>query len=215
MSAPALPAEPLSRRSLDLAVVAVWALLLGAVLGWPWFVPLDSPGDYRTRATVRVALAYYAAALALMLTLRREEWAAVSGRGRLARWCWALAWVTYAVHVGVAFHHYHHWSHANAVRHTREVSGVGEGVYVSYLFSLLWALDVAWWWLRPAAYASRPAWVDRLLHGLMAFIVFCGTVVYESGPIRWAGVVLFAGLALALLARRQRWGPFARLGPAA
>ncbi len=211
MSAPALPTAPASRRSLDFAIVGAWAVLLGAVLASPWLVPPEDTGAYLTRATVRVALAYYAAALVLMLTLRPREWAAVTGRGRLARWCWALAWVTYAVHVGMAFHYYHHWSHADAVRHTREVSGVGEGVYVSYLFSLLWALDVAWWWLWPAAYAARQAWMTWVLHGFMAFIVFCGTVVYESGPFRWAGVVLFASLALLLLARRTRRGPFARL----
>jgi hypothetical protein len=199
----------MSRRPLGLALGA-WALLLSAVLASPWLVPLDDPGDFLTRATVRVALAYYAAALVLMLTLRPEEWRP-TGRGRLARWCWTLAWVAYAVHVGMAFHHYHHWSHADAVRHTREVSGVGEGVFVSYAFSVVWALDAAWWWLRPASYAARPAWVDGLLHGLMAFIVFCGTVVYESGPIRWAGCVMFGGLALLLLARRRRWGPCARL----
>jgi hypothetical protein len=211
MSAPALPTAPASRRSLDLAAVTTWAALLGAVLAAPWLVALEDTGDYLIRATVRVALAYYAAALVLMLTLRPPEWAATTARGRLARWCWSLAWVTFAVHVGMAFHYYHHWSHADAVRHTREVSGVGEGVYVSHLFGLLWALDVAWWWLWPAAYAARPAWVGWALHGFMAFIVFCGTVVYESGPIRWAGCVLFAGLALLLLARRARRGPSARL----
>src|SRR6516162_9081068 len=99
MSVPAIPVAAVPRRSLGVAVVGTWALLLAAVLAVPWLVPLEGPGDYLTRATVRVALAYYAAALVLMLTLRREEWAAV-GRGRLARWCWALAWVTYAVHVG-------------------------------------------------------------------------------------------------------------------
>ncbi len=211
MSVPAVPLTRTPRRALDVAVVGSWAVLLIAVFAAPSLAPPEDTGDYLVRATVRVALAYYAAALVLMLTLRPPEWAAAAGRGRLARWCWALAWVTYAVHVGMAFHYYHHWSHADAVRHTREVSGVGVGVYVSYLFSLLWALDVAWWWLRPAAYAARPRWLDGLLHGFMAFIVFCGTVVYESGPIRWAGCVLFAGLALLLLARRLRRGPFARL----
>jgi hypothetical protein len=199
------------RRLPGLAVVGTWALLLGAVLAAPWLVPPEDTGDYLIRATVRVALAYYAAALVLMLTLRPQGWAAATTRGRLARWCWALAWVTYAVHVGMAFHFYHHWSHADAVRHTREVSGVGEGIYFSHLFGLLWGLDVAWWWLRPAAYAARPAWAGWLLHGFLAVIVFCGTVVYESGPIRWAGGVLFGGLALLVLARHQRWGAFARV----
>src|SRR5437868_1002537 len=116
MSVPAVPYTPAPRRPLGLAAVGTWTLLLAAVLALPWLVPLDNPGEYLTRATVRVALAYYAAALVLMLTLRPPGWAAATGRGRLARRCWALAWVTYAVHVGVAFHYYHHWSHADAVR---------------------------------------------------------------------------------------------------
>jgi hypothetical protein len=74
------------------------------------------------------------------------------------------------------------------------VSGFGPGIYVSHLFTLLWTLDVACWWLRPHAYATRPAWIGRALHAFMAFIVFNGTVVYENGPIRWAGVAMFVAL---------------------
>ena len=35
----------------------------------------------------------------------------------------------------------------------------------------------------------------------MAFIIFNGTVVYEQGPIRWAGLGLFLGLGLVLVTR--------------
>jgi hypothetical protein len=66
---------------------------------------------------------------------------------------------------------------------------------------------VAWWWLRPDAYAGRPAWIGRVLHGFMAFIVFNGTIVYETGPIRWAGAVMFA--LLAALWVRARTGKLA------
>jgi hypothetical protein len=175
------------------AAVAAWAALLVGVLAWPWLGARSDPGDDLVRNTVRLSLAFYAAAAGLMLFLRPAEWGA-TGRGGLARWCWTLAWAAYVIHVGMALHYYHHWSHADAVRHTEEVSGFGPGIYVSHLFTLLWTLDVAYWWLRPAAYATRPARVGRALHAFMAFIIFNGTVVYEKGPIRWAGLALFATL---------------------
>ena len=53
---------------------------------------------------------------------------------------------------------------------------------------------MAVWWLRPLWYARRSAWIDRALHGLMLFIVFNATIVYETGFIRWAGVALFVFL---------------------
>ncbi len=180
-------------RPASTAAVAAWALLLCGVLAAPRLLERADPGDDLTRGTVRLALAFYAAAAGLMLRLRPAEWDG-SGRGGLARWCWTLAWAAYVIHVGTAFHYYHGWSHADAVRHTREVSGFGPGIYVSHLFTLLWSLDVAWWWLRPRAYAARPPWTGRALHAFMAFIIFNGTVVYEQGPIRWAGLAMFAAL---------------------
>ncbi len=153
---------------------------------------------------MRLALLYYAAAASLMLLLRKDDWAATSARGRLARCCWTLAWAAYVIHVAMAFHYAHHWSHADAVEATRQRSGVGEGIYVSYLFTLLWTTDVSWWWLRPRGYAARSPWVDRVLHGFMVFVIFNGTVVFEGGVIRWAGVVLFVGLAAVWIYRHTR-----------
>jgi hypothetical protein len=124
-----------------------------------------------------------------------------AGRVRLARWCWTLAWATYLIHLGMAFHHYHHWSHSDAVAHTEEASGFGPGIWFSHLFTLVWTADVAWWWLLPVRHAERSPWWDRLLHGYMVFIIFNATVVYEDGPIRWAGIVLFAVLAIVLASR--------------
>lgn len=180
-----------------------WLLLLGGACAVPYLTASPSRADDLTRYTVRVTLLYYAAAASLMLLLRPGEWAAGSDRGWLARWLWTLAWAAYLVHLGMAFHHYHHWSHADAVEHTRAVSGVGEGIYVSHLFTLLWTADVAYGWLRPDGYAGRSPWFGRLLHGFMAFVIFNATVVYETGPIRWAGVLLFAELG-AVLAYRSK-----------
>jgi hypothetical protein len=191
---PARSQLPLRRP--DVAMIVSWLVLLGATVSLPYLLQSPTLGDDLTRYTVRLALLYYAVAATLMLLLHRDEWLAGTGRGRLARWCWTLAWSSYLVHLAMAFHHYHHWSHADAVEHTRAVAGVGEGIYCSHLFTLLWTADVAWWWLWPRRYAARSPWTDRVLHAFMAFIIFNGMVVYEAGLIRWCGVTLFAGLAV-------------------
>jgi hypothetical protein len=175
-------------------VTGVWLVLLDGIFIAPWWSGGADPGDELIRNTVRLSLLYYAAAALLMMWLRPGEWDAASARGKVARDAWSLAWLAYVVHVLFAIKFAHHWSHAHAVQHTQERSGFGEGIYVSHIFSLVWTLDVLWWWLGPRSYARRSPWVDRSLHAFMAFVVFCGTVVFESGLIRWAGVGMFAAL---------------------
>src|SRR5262245_52625125 len=179
-------------RRIQVLLVASWAILLAAAL---LVAPVFSadPGKGLTRNTVRVALLFYG--LAVVLVLRRAPEV-------LARLCWTLAWAAFVVHVGMAFHHQLDWSHARALEHTRQVSGVGAGLYVSYLFTLLWTADVLWWWRAPAGRAARPPWVDAGLHGFMLFMVFNATVVFESGLIRWAGVALVEVLGRLWLYRR-------------
>jgi hypothetical protein len=174
-----------------------WAALLAAAFVAPRLLPDDDPADVVTRQTARVAVLYWALATGALLVRFRE----------LARWAWALGAAAVCVHVATAFDQVHGWSHSAAVRHVEAVSGFGPGLFVSYAFTLLWAADAAWWVVAPASYDARPAGLDRAVHGFLAFVVFNGTVVYEAGFIRWAGVVMFAALgALAArrLARRER-----------
>jgi hypothetical protein len=187
---------PGDRRRLDAAALVVGCALLLIVLGGTAIFAHDL-GETLTRNTVRLSLAWYAAALIAMLNLRQDDWTAAAPLGRLARWCWTWAIVVFLVHLAMAFHFYHGWSHAAAFERTRQVSGAGEGIYTSYLFTLLWIADAAWWWIRPAAYAARSPWIGRLLHAFMLFIVFNGMVVYEEGAIRYAGIVMFAAFAVA------------------
>ncbi|MES1213865.1 MAG: hypothetical protein ABUL64_04685 [Singulisphaera sp.] len=186
---------------LTIGFVAVGLALLTATFALTFMLQPD-PGEMLTRNTVRLSLAWYAVALCLMMRLGPADWRAATLLGKTARWCWTWSVVCFWVHLGVAFHFYHGWSHAHAFEHTRQVSGIGEGIYVSYLFTWLWTGDAAWWWVRPDNYASRWVWIDRVLHAFMLFIVFNGMVVYESGSIRWAGLALFAGLAAAWVAVR-------------
>jgi hypothetical protein len=161
----------------------------------------NAPGPMRgetlTRNTIRLSLAWYAVALVLMMHLGRGDWRCATVLGGATRWCWTWAVATFLVHLAMAFHFYHGWSHAHAFEHTRQASGVGEGLYVSYLFTLLWMIDAIWWQVRPNVYAARSAPIDVALHAFMLFIVFNGMIVFESGAIRWAGVVMFVALAVA------------------
>lgn len=170
-----------ARRSNQFRLVLTWAALLSIIL----LLPAGAHGDHAIRNSIRLALVLYGLSLCVQM----------HGDAPLARLSWTLAWITYVVHVVLAFHHFHHWSHAHAVEHVRAVGGVGEGIYASHLFGLLWALDVAWWWLWPASRRARPSWMSGGLHGFMLFMVFNATVVFESGLGRWLGVALFAVLA--------------------
>jgi hypothetical protein len=178
-----------------LRAVALWVVLLAAALTLP------RSADGPTRRTADLAVVGYGIAAASLLRLSGGDWSAATSRGRWARNWWTLACATFLVHVGVAYGGIHHWSHAAAYRHVEAVSGFGQGAYVSDLFAVVWAADVFAWWLRPCGYAARPSWVGRGLHGFMAFIVFNGAVIYESGPIRWAA--LAAAVVLAILWLRR------------
>jgi hypothetical protein len=185
-------------------VIGVWLVLLDGIFFVPWWWPVADPGDLLIRNTIRLSLLYYALAVLLMLRLRLDDWSATTYRGQTAQLAWALAWLAYVVHVIFAMKYAHHWSLAEAVRHTQERSGFGAGIYISLLFGIVWMLDVLWWCLWPTGYARRSPVIDLPLHAFMAFIIFCGTVVYESGPTRWAGVLMFVVLSGALIYRLWR-----------
>ena len=127
--------------------------------------------------------------------------------GRIARWCWTWACLAFAIHVAMAFHFYHGWSHADAFERTRLESGWGEGIYVSYLFLVIWLADVIWWWLQPLAYAQRPRWTERGLHAFMLFMIFNATIIYEEGPIRWVGIAMFLAFAVVWFRTRRTATP--------
>jgi hypothetical protein len=154
-----------------------------------------------TRDTVRLALICYALCVVFMPWLDEAGWRAVTVKGKLVRLAWLLGCLAYLAHVGLAFHFHHGWSHTHAMRHVAEQGGFGPGIFLSYLFTLAWAADSAWWWLAPISYARRPAWIGWTLHAFLFFMVFNATVVFESGLVRWGGLALSVLLAGSLAVR--------------
>ncbi len=161
-------------------------------------------GDILTRASVWLALLGYLAGPCAALVGRQHL-----GWQRSARAIYTLGLVAFLIHVAAAFHAFYGWSHATALvetaKETAEVTGVasGSGLYLNYLFTVLWILDAIWWWrVGVVAFRRRSAWVSGALHGFFLFMAFNATVVFEQGPVRWAGVLAAVALVI-LVARRQ------------
>jgi hypothetical protein len=185
-------------RPFPALLVFVWATCLVGILLLPQSIVPDDDGDVLIRNTVRLALAFWTIAVALMLT---EPRFAPASDARLA---WTLACGAYLIHVGVAFECAHRWSHFAAFEHVKEVGGLGEGIYVNYFFTLLWTADAIWWWVDSNGYRNRPRWLGWAIHGFMVFMIVNGVVIFENGPIRWIGGAVLLGLAWLFWNRMER-----------
>ena len=157
-----------------------------------------------TYTSVHLALLGYAVGLLWVCCGRQKTW-----RGAV-RTVWTAGCVLFLVHVAAAFHYHYGWSHATALRETArqtaEVTGVesGSGLYLNYLFTILWVVDVAFWWLRPERYLQRSAFWDWGLHAFFLFLAFNATVVFEEGAVRWAAVAVLTAVVIVALRRRSR-----------
>ncbi len=126
----------------------------------------------------------------------------------VSRWLYTAACAFFLAHVACAFHFYHGWSHQAALddtaQQTEEMLGFafGEGIYFSYLFTLLWVVDIVWLWLWPR---QRMGWLTAAVQLYMAFIALNGAVVFESGVTRWVGIPV--AMLLGVLAIRRLVNP--------
>src|SRR5258708_3456302 len=156
------------------------------------------------RWSVRAALLLFTVVLAVQLS------GGGSGAGRrfVARLLWTVGFALFLLHVGLAFHLVHHWSHEAAyretARRTAELFGAesGAGLYFNYLFILVWAVDLCCWWIVGlVAYDRRPRWIGIAVYGFMAFMAFNATVVFEHRAVRWIGAVISVALVVLWIAR--------------
>jgi hypothetical protein len=152
--------------------------------------------------TARFAVACYLVRLAVDIA-----WTESPPRWRWSRAIWTVGCIIFLAHVAAAFHFVHGWSHAAAFEHTRRQTQAltgwdsGAGLYLNYLFTAWWVLDVLAWW-RWVDWPQRrvPYW---MMQAYFAFLMFNATVVF--GPRGWMVVGGVVGVGLVVLwARRRR-----------
>jgi MYXO-CTERM domain-containing protein len=161
-------------------------------------------GELLTRWTARIAMIFYALALARRL---RTDWRHPDAT---AAALWGVGCGVYLAHFAAAFGFYMRWSHAVAVAHTAvrsaEVVGLrfGGGIYFNYVFTAVWLVDALWMIAGRASYARRPRWYDYIVHGYMGFMALNGVIVFGPSPTREIGAVALVIL-LALWWRSRRY----------
>lgn len=138
----------------------------------------------------------------------RDPLVRTSAQPAIVLWCfgaagylgaWRAGAVACAVHVAIAFHFKHEWSHAAAWEHTRETGGFGDGIFVNYALVVVWLADA----VKPARGGLR-WWVVR---GFVAFVMFNAAVVFGS---EFARMVFVLALMLVLWLRNRVPWPYPR-----
>ena len=149
-----------------------------------------------TRATIWMALALYAASQ----VARRRSTAPPSGAGL---WLLTSGWGLYIAHVLLAFGMHYDWSHATAYAETATQTEAltgwrwGGGLYVNYLFSAVWGVELCWWGWAPESYERRAHWMELAMRAFFLFMIVNGAVVFVDGPQRGLGVAIVAVLLVA------------------
>lgn len=116
-----------------------------------------------------------------------------------ARAVWTLGAAALSIHVALAFHGVHGWSHAAAVsataRQLQQTVGFawGGGVVINYLLLGWWWINVTVSWLRPDLW-NRPGFARSLRRSVFLFLWFNGAVVFAAGGRRWIGAFVCLGL---------------------
>jgi membrane protease YdiL (CAAX protease family) len=154
--------------------------------------------------TVRLALLCWTAAATLLFSRRAQS------HFSIYRGLWTSGVLLFLAHVIAAFHYVHSWSHREAVldtaRQTEELIGwrFGEGLWFSYLFVVVWVLNVLSLWIAPERSRNRLySTQHQILHAYLWFIAFNGAVIFENGVTRYPGLLISLALC-AMLARRYK-----------
>ena len=146
-------------------------------------------GHFLTATTIHISLIGYLLAVVCWITGRRNT---------PYRILWTMGCLFLFVHAMCAFHFYLNWSNAEAIaltaQQTEEIVGVrfGNGIYFSYLLIAIWAADVALVWrdhISKGYEFHRSTWFSYVVHAYAFFILFNGTVVFESGAVQLGGLI--------------------------
>jgi hypothetical protein len=148
-----------------------------------------------------VNAALYATIWAALFLFAIGEWGkrAIERLPGASRWAWrasVLGALLCIVHIAISMGLRHGWSHGAAIRdtalQTMEVFGVaiGWGVYVNYVFVMVWLAELAWWRADPVGYARRNGVIVWLLRGFYFVILVNAAVIFVRPQFRIAGLAL-------------------------
>ena len=166
--------------------------------------------------TIRVSMICMFAAFALRLVSpvattggsKETDRESVSMIG--ARNLWLLGSLFSLLHAIAAMGFFHQWSHAMAfedtARQTQSLLGVrvGVGIYFNYVFVLIWLADAMWWIGQPNSYENRISWINCTVYGFLIFIAINGTIVFETGIVRWVSLAALVVLLVLAIQKRVR-----------
>jgi hypothetical protein len=196
MAEPAPVQSPYRAARGVLGVLVTAALLL--IAGRTLFEPVGTDATSREiKFSAHMPVLFWCLSWPFMLTRRRREHVAFPA-------VWTMGCLLLWVHIALAFHLGHGWSHQAAWEHTRQVGGYGDGIFVNYTFALVWLADVVWVWVSPASYLTRPRWLHWTIHGFLAFVVVNAAFVFADWYFRITFVfwVLFFALFMRYVQRR-------------
>ena len=123
---------------------------------------------------------------------------------RKASLLFLLGGVSFLTHAVLAFVVHYDLSHAVAfeetARQTEELTGFasGSGLYLNYLFVVVWWAEILWWQSFPKKYRSRPSWITVVVHGFFLFMIVNGAVIFVPWPRRAVGLGVLVLCAFAL-----------------
>jgi len=142
---------------------------------------------------IRIAMAILAVGYWMQIRTRQRN-------SKPIAWLWVCGASLAAVHTVSALWAFHGGSHADAVVATADRTEalfgirVGAGVYVNYVFVVVWWLDAA---LRAGSLRWLPDHsrgpmalrvVGYAIDGFLIGMAISGSIVFASGPIRYVGL---------------------------
>jgi hypothetical protein len=143
---------------------------------------------------------------ALLLFAAGDSGRAFARRGETpppwAWWLFITGWVVGIIHMLLAYHLIHGWSHADALHDTRRLTqqmfdvDFPQALYANFVFYAVWLGDAWWWKAAPAGYV-RPMAATWILRGFYMLIIFNAAVVFAAGWRRILGLLLVSWLARA------------------
>lgn len=148
--------------------------------------------DSLTRGTAWLALLLYVGQQAL-----QRMGANASGK---AWWLGASGCASLLIHILLSFHFRHDWSHAAAyadtARQTAALTGwnSGGGIFVNYLFALVWMLDVGSSWSKRKSANQGSTGRIWMLRAFFLFMFLNAAVIFVRSPARWLGLACCLGL---------------------